>query len=504
MVISYKKPTPRPEASSGTSFSVVLIEDQISMRKAMSRIIESAGCYSIKEFSTAPEAIAYISKTSVDIIVSDIYLSKGTGIEVLQSVRSQAMGSDLPVLFVTGEATKDDIVLAVDLGVNDYLIKPFDASDLLSKMKKLIDTAHAKNERWEKVKDAERLFFRKKYLEASTVFSALLEEEPNSVRIMVSLAHTLCQLGKANQAMQIAQSAIEQSPMYFPAYSIVTNILLKRGKKTEAIDMLEKELAIHGKQVHKRILLTDLLVEAGDKTAAYQNLRQALLDFPRDEFALLRMAYLRYEMGDVEKCLHYYLKLRRLNANSTKALDGIVNICYKIGNTKRGFQILTDLTKTNPQAKDVYLARAKLHEKLKEDDQALGELEVYLTSVSSDVEALLLKGKILLRTGKAKSAMECFGAAEKIDSSAQTLGAIGFLCLKQRKFDAARTYLQKSLAWQPKNVKLLKGLALTLENLKQFVSSGDTYNSILALNPNDEEARVGLKRVASKITAKAS
>ena len=499
MPVQLKKQDFSPTQSNGNKALVVLLEDQISMRKALRRVMESTQAYKVEEFSSSAEAIEFLSSNPVDLVVSDIYLSKGNGFDCLHYVRNRALGNDIPFLFVTGEGTKDDIVLALELGASNYLLKPFDTNDLLAKMKKLYDSWKAPNPKWERIRKAETLFYEKNIGKAKQEFEELYRDEPNSAKVMVSLAQIYLKLGRETDAQQLVESSIETAPLYFPAYAVHTNILLKQGKNEEAIASLVKELSIHGKQPDRRVLLADLYVGQKDHSAALEHLRKALLDFPKEEKILLRVGELYMEIGDFEKAIHYFLKTRRKNPNSTKALDAIVSACVATGNVSKAQTLFAEALRLKPQSKDVLLAKAKLSEKVGDYDTALADVDAFLLGEVDSSDALMLKGRILLKMGEEELAIQCFVHIEERAPSGDSFGKIGLIALRLKKYDLARTYLKKSLLWDASNVKYTYALGNALESSKQFLTAAATYKKVLLLEPAHTEALEGLKRIAEII-----
>jgi len=482
---------------------VVLVEDQISMRKALRRILDSTQAFDVEEFGSARDAIEYLKSHPVDLVVADIYLPKGNGIDILRYIRTRPIGNDIPVIFVTGEATKDDIVQAVDLGVTDYLIKPFEPGDLLAKMKLVVERFRHPSDRVKRLRDAESHFFIGELDAAIGIFRALLDEEPDSVRVLVSLAQAEARCGRADEALSLIDRAIRLSPIYFPAYAVATDILLAAGRKTEAVEQLTKELSIHGKQPGRRMLLADLYFDLSIPKDGLEQVRLALVDYPRDESVLLKMAELQFKSGDVEKSIYYYIKTRRKNPGCTKALDGIANVCVAVGDPQRAFKMFADAMKASPHQKDVLLSRARLHEKVGSYDPALGDVDTYLISEPENIEALLIRGRLLLRLSQSKEAQATWVEMESIAPTPENFAKIGIVCLKLNRFEMARSAYGKAVDRDPRNAKYHFSLGYALENLGQFGEALESYERVLELHPGDVEAQDARLRVSKK-TRKAS
>ena len=106
------------------SVRVLVVDDHELMRKSISKVLRKQRFEEIYECSNGLEAKKILSSKRIDLVICDIYMGKVDGFEVLRSVRNRDAASDIPFIVVSGEASKDDIVKAADLGAEDYLLKP--------------------------------------------------------------------------------------------------------------------------------------------------------------------------------------------------------------------------------------------------------------------------------------------------------------------------------------------------------------------------------------------
>lgn len=112
---------------------ILVIDDDILVLKAISKLLSIKG-FSIKEAHSGVEAIQLLQAEDFDLIISDIRMAEIDGIQVVERLR--ALGKDTPVILVTGYASENAPVEAYQLGVSDYILKPFDKDDLLKKVEK--------------------------------------------------------------------------------------------------------------------------------------------------------------------------------------------------------------------------------------------------------------------------------------------------------------------------------------------------------------------------------
>ena len=118
---------------------ILIIEDEVSIIKLL-RTVLSANEYEVIEASTAAEAKTLISSHCPDVILLDLGLPDMDGNELLRSLREW---SSTPVIVVSARSDEADKVLAIDLGADDYITKPFGTSELLARIRMAIRHSHA-------------------------------------------------------------------------------------------------------------------------------------------------------------------------------------------------------------------------------------------------------------------------------------------------------------------------------------------------------------------------
>lgn len=116
---------------------VLVVEDDEIVRNGLKRILEAEGFHVI----LAEDAMAFsrvLDHQDFDVILMDIKLPWVDGIELCQIVKSHKSFQSVPVVLMSGEASPEDVELGVAAGCDDVLIKPFDASELISMIQEKI------------------------------------------------------------------------------------------------------------------------------------------------------------------------------------------------------------------------------------------------------------------------------------------------------------------------------------------------------------------------------
>ncbi len=116
---------------------VLIAEDEMDLNDIIAKKLKSEG-YVVDQSFDGEEAIEFLSFTDYDVIVLDIMMPRVDGYEVLEYLRHQ--GKSTPVLFLTARDAVADRVKGLDLGANDYLVKPFSFEEFSARIRALTRT----------------------------------------------------------------------------------------------------------------------------------------------------------------------------------------------------------------------------------------------------------------------------------------------------------------------------------------------------------------------------
>ena len=122
---------------------ILIVDDFSTMRRIIKNLLRDLGFTNTQEADDGKTALPMLQGGDFDFLVTDWNMPGMTGIELLKAVRADDRLGDLPVLMVTAEAKRDQIVEAATAGVNGYVVKPFTAAALKEKIEKIFDRIEA-------------------------------------------------------------------------------------------------------------------------------------------------------------------------------------------------------------------------------------------------------------------------------------------------------------------------------------------------------------------------
>jgi two-component system chemotaxis response regulator CheY len=118
---------------------ILVVDDFSTMRRIIKNLLTDLGYTNISEADDGSTALVALNQGNFDFVVTDWNMPGTTGIELLKAIRADARLKTLPVLMVTAEAKREQIIEAAQAGVNGYVIKPFTAQTLEEKLGKIFE-----------------------------------------------------------------------------------------------------------------------------------------------------------------------------------------------------------------------------------------------------------------------------------------------------------------------------------------------------------------------------
>ncbi|MEY4641181.1 MAG: hypothetical protein RLZZ227_1175 [Pseudomonadota bacterium] len=119
------------------NMKILVVDDHESMRRIEKQILNDLGYPNVDMADDGSTALPMLQAGNYDFVISDWNMPKMEGLELLKAIRADAKLTKTPVLLVTAESKKEKIIEAVKAGVNDYVVKPFNAEIIKAKIARI-------------------------------------------------------------------------------------------------------------------------------------------------------------------------------------------------------------------------------------------------------------------------------------------------------------------------------------------------------------------------------
>ncbi len=121
------------------NMKILIVDDFSTMRRIIKNLLRELGFNNTHEADDGSTALPMLQNGDFDFLITDWNMPGMTGLDLLKAVRADPKLKDLPVLMVTAEAKRDQIIEAAQAGVNGYIVKPFTAQTLKEKIERIFE-----------------------------------------------------------------------------------------------------------------------------------------------------------------------------------------------------------------------------------------------------------------------------------------------------------------------------------------------------------------------------
>ncbi len=119
------------------NMKILVVDDMSTMRRIVKNILKQLGFNNLEEAENGQEALTKLKADTYGFVVSDWNMPVMMGIDMLRAIRADETLKKIPVLMVTAEAQKENLMEAVQAGVSNYVVKPFTAETMQEKINKI-------------------------------------------------------------------------------------------------------------------------------------------------------------------------------------------------------------------------------------------------------------------------------------------------------------------------------------------------------------------------------
>jgi DNA-binding response OmpR family regulator/Tfp pilus assembly protein PilF len=390
------------------NLTAVIAEDQAPMRKAIARVLLSMGFKNVVEFSNGRDIREYIEENPVHIVLSDLNMPEEDGFALIENIRSRDINSDIPIILVSGEAAKEDIIRAVDLGASEYLVKPFVAEDLERKVKSILSVYLNPPEKLRLYRLAEAMIQKKDFSQAKQAI-ALIKDE-GSVKQNYLLAVIEAKERNYNEALNYLYKNTLMNENHYKTHALLADILLATNQVKKAAEAMIKELSLNARQPKRHTQLGALNMQLGLYDDALESFRNALKENVRYQEALFSMAQLYLFQKNLDKAIYYLKRIRRNDPTNGKALSEIIDACIASNDEKKAEYILKDEIKQSKSKQlDAIFYLGKLYMQTGRTEEAKDIVLQLHKLAATSYEYNYLNAKLAMlesRYSEAKNALE--------------------------------------------------------------------------------------------------
>lgn len=124
-----------------TDMKVLVVDDYKTMTKIVANLLKTIGFKEVVELNDGASALQALRKDRFGLVISDWNMEPMTGLQLLQECRKDAQLAKIPFIMITAESKTENVIAAKQAGVDNYIVKPFNAETLKSKVEAVLSKA---------------------------------------------------------------------------------------------------------------------------------------------------------------------------------------------------------------------------------------------------------------------------------------------------------------------------------------------------------------------------
>lgn len=454
-----------------TELKVLVVDEHGLIRKTIAKVLQDMGIEDVVETHSPKEARKLISNLHFDLVFTEIFFKSGDGFAIIDQLRHKDHRSDSPIIVLTGQAERDDIMKAADRGATDYLLKPFQSADLEKKIEKVLVAFHSPHPNVKRLREAEKLISESRYEDVEVLLDELADKLPSNPQPRYLQALVKVRRGDHQAAITALTEGIVKFPDFLKNFKLLSDIHLSLNNTDPAIEALTNELELNPKHVLRQVRLAHLLIKKGENLRAIFHLRQALLENNKNAEALYAMGVAYAKDENIEKSIYYFKRYRRVFPQDSKPLEAIIQICHQLDNNKMAEIALRDEIKQHPDRLDAYMILAKFYLHNEQHENAIQVLQNAIARHPTQKPVYLALAKIYLAQKDEKATLSLFERYRANTSDPESFRLQAELFLKHNKFSQAIASVHRSIMIGEIDPKYLDILISASQRTKQYAKN---------------------------------
>jgi len=283
------------------NIKILLVDNMANARKASRNMLKLLGYRDISEATDGDVALSRLKATQFDFVIAELYMPRVPGLELLRQIREEPSLRDMPFLIITSETDTGYIAQAAEEDVDGYIIKPFIADTLDSKILSILERKANPPEAEVHLKLGNAYKDRGLYEKALEEFNAARILKPNSARVSHAMGELYEAMGDLTKAEELYREAAAFNPRYIKVHHSMSELYHKLGNEDEEINALKNAAAISPNNSRRQLTLGKLYIKKGMKEEADRAFLQATKSDPKNADLQTQIGEIYLEHGMEEK-----------------------------------------------------------------------------------------------------------------------------------------------------------------------------------------------------------
>lgn len=328
---------------------VLVIEPTPNYKGSIRSFLTNLKVTKVKFVSSAKEAKRELLTTSPGLFIAEWDLKEENGLQFCRQIKKENRFKATPFLLMTVENQRRDVILASEVGIDGYLLKPFSFEDFADALNTIAKTYKTPNEVNQTLVDAESALADNDITKASHLFAKAHQASPASARPLCGLAKIQESLSDHKNAIELYKEAIQKNPSYTDAYASLCKLYQAKSMTKELYETA-KQLNDHSPGNPKyTLLLAVACMELGKEQESHNFFKMTIRLSPKLAEAYKGLGRLNMIQEDYQSAMKNFRRALDIDNGDVSTLNSLGLVHVKQGQFDDGIDMYRAALKIKPQ-----------------------------------------------------------------------------------------------------------------------------------------------------------
>lgn len=352
--------------------TVVVIEPSPNYRKTLKRYLSNLKAKSVKVYDKVAEAKVDMAVSRTSLMIVEWHQPGQNGLQFCREIRQSERFKEIPFLLLSTEGLRSDVVLASEVGIDGYMLKPFSYEDFAEQLFALIKTSQERIKYMHLMEQAESLLENAEFEKAEQLFDQGKDYHGTTARALVGIGRIRISQGYEEDAIAIFKQAIEKNEAYLEAYRWVIDLFQSREQSHHVLHYALKAHELSPENPRYMLNIARAFLSIGDLEQSEDYFRRVIRISPALAEAHKGLGDVQMLREDYDQAMQNYQKALDLDGDDVSILNSMGLVFVKQGAYEKGIQKYKLALGVDAKNSKVLFNIGYAHEKIGELDKARG------------------------------------------------------------------------------------------------------------------------------------
>jgi tetratricopeptide (TPR) repeat protein len=328
--------------------TVLVVEPSSNYRTSIKQFLANLKVKNVKLVSSVAEARREMLTTKVGLFIVEWGLDETNGLRFCRSLRKEAAHKDVPFLLLSVENLRKDVILASEVRIDGYLLKPFSYEDFCDKIFGLLKAITQPTVLNNLLDLAEERLARGEIADAAKLFEESLGVRETSARALCGMARGARARDQAEEAMRLLREATRWNPEYVEAYRVMLEIAEEQDDRAGMVQTASILHALSPENPRYTLILARTYLEMEQLEGSERFFKKTIALSPRMAEAYKGLGSVNMAQEEYEKAMRNFKKALDLDADDISTLNSLGLAYVRLGQYKEGIDRYMVALKLDP------------------------------------------------------------------------------------------------------------------------------------------------------------